>query len=129
MIQVTAAVIVKDSKILIAQRNEYGKLPLKWEFPGGKVEGNETCEECLQRELWEEFSINAVIGEYICTSKFNYDCYSIELIAFFVKWFDGEIKLANHSQVKWVSPSELDDFDFAPADIPIVNEVKRRLLK
>lgn len=127
MVEVAAGVIVKDSMVLIAQKGAGERLGLKWEFPGGKVEGGETPESCLRRELREEFSIDAAVGDYICTSKYDYGYISVELKAYFVRWPGGEIKLNEHRQIKWVKPSELGQYDFAPADIPIAAEVRKRL--
>lgn len=124
MIQVTAAVIIKDKKILIAKRKKGDRLAHKWEFPGGKIEPNETPEECLQRELLEEFDIKAEIGEYLCSSCFDYDHVSIELMAYKAQHLSGEFRLNDHDEIRWVLPSELDDFDFAEADKPIVEELK-----
>ena len=65
MKNVTAAILINDGKILIAKRGQRDKLPNKWEFPGGKVEEGETPEECLKREMYEEFQIEVVVGEYL----------------------------------------------------------------
>jgi 8-oxo-dGTP diphosphatase len=79
--RVTAAIMTNDEKIIIAKRKSTGNLPDKWEFPGGKVEINETPEQCLQRELKEEFDIDVSIGEYLGSSIYHYDHISIELMA------------------------------------------------
>jgi 8-oxo-dGTP diphosphatase len=68
MINVTAAIIERDGKILIAKRSSTSSLPNKWEFPGGKVEAGETTEECLARELWEEFNVEVTVGEFFTES-------------------------------------------------------------
>ncbi|WP_051275825.1 (deoxy)nucleoside triphosphate pyrophosphohydrolase [Desulfovirgula thermocuniculi] len=129
MVEVAAAVIVKNGRVLIAQRREDDKLPLKWEFPGGKVEAGETPEECLVREMREEFSIDISVGDCICASEFEYEHISVRLTGYFAEWLGGSLRPAEHRQIRWVLPSELDGIDFAPADVPIAEEVKRRLLQ
>lgn len=124
MREVTAAIILKDNKILIAQRALGQRMSGKWEFPGGKIELGETLEECLKREIFEELNIRIeVLGKY-GESVFNYDLGTIKLIAFSCQWVSGEITLNVHSKIKWVSGTEFDQYDFTPADIPFVESLK-----
>ena len=118
--QVTAAVIERGGKILIAQRRKGSALGGKWEFPGGKIEPGETAEACLKRELKEEFEIESEIGEFIIASKFRYCLVPIELLAYRAKHLSGEFKISEHEEIRWVDPSELGSYDFMPADKPIV---------
>jgi 8-oxo-dGTP diphosphatase len=118
--QVTAAVIEKDGKILVAQRRKGATLGGRWEFPGGKIEPGETAEECLRRELKEEFDIDSEIGKFIIASRFRYCLVPIELLAYRVKHLSGEFKVNEHEEIRWVLPSELSLYDFMPADKPIV---------
>ena len=120
MRQVTAAVLVKDGKILIAQRKLGDALAGKWEFPGGKLEPGETPEVCLCRELREEFGVDTKIGAFICSSKFEYKHLPIELLAYRAEHLSGEFKLNDHDRIEWVSPSELPNYDFCSADLPVV---------
>ncbi len=101
MTTVTCAIIEKERKILIARRAEVQKLAGKWEFPGGKVEVGESPEECLKRELEEEFGIQAEVGEFITSNKHHrgYDHISIELLAFHVKCISGEFTLSDPTGV------------------------------
>jgi len=125
MINVTAAIILKDGKVFIAKRSASSSLPYKWEFPGGKVEVGETPEDCLARELLEEFDIFATIGEFIAESIYHYQRRSIRLIAFRV-YTDQEIKTMNaHDDVRWVPIENLLDYDLAPADVPIAREISQ----
>lgn len=124
--QVTAAVIEKDGKILIAQRRKGRTLGGRWEFPGGKVEPGETPEECLKRELKEEFDIESEVGEFIIASRFRYCLVPIELFAYRVKHLSGEYKINDHEEIAWVEPSRLGSYDFMPADKPIVNLLSRK---
>ncbi len=118
--QVTAAVIEKDGKILIAQRRKGSTLGGRWEFPGGKIEPGETAEVCLKRELKEEFEIESEIGKFIIASQFRYCLVPIELLAYRVNHLSGDFKVNEHEEIRWVDPSELSSYDFMPADKPIV---------
>lgn len=120
MKQVTAAVIEKDGKILLAQRKAGDALAGKWEFPGGKIEPGETPEACLRRELMEEFGVDTKIGEFICASKFEYKHMPIELLAYRAEHLSGEFKLNDHDRIEWVAPADLVKYDFCSADIPVV---------
>jgi 8-oxo-dGTP diphosphatase len=123
--RVTAAILVNDEKIIIAKRKSTGRLPNKWEFPGGKIEINETPEQCLKRELKEEFDIDVSIGEYLGSSIYHYDHISIELMAYRTFWKSGRFKLKDHDDIAWISLEQLGEYDFAPADIPFVNKLRR----
>ena len=109
--KVIAGIIVKDNKILIAQRAKKDDLCGKWEFPGGKMEPEETEQECLKRELFEELSIEAEIGEYFCSINFEYHGIPMELLAYFVPSFSNECILYEHKEIKWVEKSELLFYD------------------
>lgn len=128
MKKVTAAIIINNGKILIAQRAENQKLAGKWEFPGGKIEPGETPEECLKREINEELGIDIEVNDFFDESTYKYDTGAIRLLAYKSRWIDGEYKLTVHSQIKWVKPHELENYEFAPADIPFVNKLKIELL-
>ena len=124
MTTVTCAIIEQNGKILIARRAAEQKLAGKWEFPGGKVEDGESPEECLERELEEEFGIQVEVGEFITSNKHHYDHISIELLAFRVKYISGEFTLTDHDKIEWVNPGELLDYDLAEADVPIARELE-----
>jgi 8-oxo-dGTP diphosphatase len=125
MLRVTCAIIEKNGKILCAQRSETMKLPLKWEFPGGKIEENESPEACLKREIREELGIEIDILEQLPSFKHRYSAnFSIELFPFRCKTLSEEIYLAEHKQIKWLSLGELKDLDWAEADVPIVKYIK-----
>ena len=121
MIDVTCAIIVSGDKILVAQRSEKMNLPLKWEFPGGKIELNETAENCLKREIKEELNLEIDLIEKLESQIYEYESYSINLIPFISKYLSGEIILNEHKCVKWLTKEELEDLDWAPADISILN--------
>ena len=126
MITVTAGILMQQGRVLICQRKRDGVFPLKWEFPGGKVEPGEDFQTCLARELREELAIEAEIGPEICRLHYTYpNGVAVHLVFFRVMSHTGE--LANHAfaQVRWVEPSQLTDFDFLEADRDLVAELAR----
>lgn len=120
---VTAGIIEKDGKILIAKRKKGKCLEAKWEFPGGKLEPLESPKECLKRELLEELSVETEIKDYVCSSIFYCGNNQIELMAFMVAFISGEINLVDHEDYRWVSIEEIEKFDFVEPDIPIVKKL------
>jgi 8-oxo-dGTP diphosphatase len=121
MKQVTAAVIEKDGLILLAQRKAGDTLGGKWEFPGGKLEPGETPQACLRRELMEEFGVDTEIGDFVCSSRFEYKHLPIELLVYRARHVAGEFKLNDHDRIEWVAPADLKNFDLSSADIPVVD--------
>ena len=128
MIKVIAAVLIREGRLLIAQRPASDALAGKWELPGGKLEPGETPEECLTREIAEELDIYVTVDGFCCSSDHQYVDRSIELIAYFVTFTRGDIQLKVHDQFAWVTSSEIASYDLAPADIPIIEELKRRAM-
>lgn len=124
MKEVTAAIILKDSRVLIAQRATGENLAGKWEFPGGKIEHGETPQECLKREISEELDVDIEVSDFFGESIYAYHSGTIKLMAFWCRWISGDFTLKVHSQIAWVNHHELDLYDFAPADIPLVEELK-----
>ena len=127
MITVTAAVIEKDAKIFAARRGPGKHLEGFWEFPGGKLEPDETPEQCLARELAEEFGIESRVGKFIGESIFDYGEKIIRLIAYQVEHLAGDFQLEDHDEIRWLSHKELDDIMWAPADVPLLEPVKKLL--
>ena len=125
MINVVAAVIKDENeKILITQRNFKKAQGGLWEFPGGKIEPNETRENAIIREIKEELDIDIEVKSYLSEKVFNYPEKDINLIALECKKISGEIRLLEHEDYKWVSKNELDNFQFAPADVFIVERIR-----
>ena len=124
MKEVTAAIILKDNRVLIAQRAPVDKLAGKWEFPGGKLELGETPQECLKREISEELDVKIEVSGFFGESIYAYHSGTIKLMAFWCKWISGDFTLEVHSQIAWVNHVELDLYDFAPADIPLMEKLK-----
>lgn len=122
MINVTCAIIYIDNKILVTQRSETMKLPLKWELPGGKLESNETEEACIKRELLEELNIEVELLKKLSHNIHDYGTFKVNLIPFVVQYISGEIQLVEHKTFKLLDKSELLNLDWAAADVPIVEE-------
>ncbi len=122
--EVTAAIMEKEGKIMIAKRKPDDHMAGKWEFPGGKVEAGESPRECLKRELKEELDIHVQVERFLGASVHHYSHVSIKLLAYHVLWKAGVLRAKAHDCIKWVSISRLDEYDFAPADIPFVEKLK-----
>lgn len=123
LIQVTCAIIRFDERILAVQRSESMSLPLKWEFPGGKIEPNESQEECIKREIREEISIEIDIVQRLNPTTHNYPTFSIDLIPFLANHTLGEIALKEHKRYLLLNKEELSQLDWADADLPIMQEM------
>lgn len=124
MIQVAAAIIQNEHGQLLIARKKTGKPQAGlWEFPGGKLEAGETPAECLKRELREERQIAIEPYAYFGTNDHRYGEKHIRLIAYKAHFIGGIFKLIDHDEVRWVKRDELDEYTFAPADVPFVNRL------
>lgn len=124
MIQVVCAVILKENKILIAQRSEKMKLPLKWEFPGGKLEEGEKEAQAIIREIKEELNIDILPLKRISSHIHDYGSFKINLIAYLCNYVKGDIELLEHQDFKFVHFENINDYDLAEADIPVIEKLK-----
>lgn len=122
-IQVTCAIIKSGAKVLAVQRSEKMKLPLKWEFPGGKIEPNETEEDCIKREIREELNIEIEVVKKLTPSIYEYSDFAIQLIPFIANHTSGAILLKEHKQFSYFEKEQLIQLDWAEADIPILEEL------
>lgn len=122
---VTAGVICCQEKILIAQRKHGKPQEYFWEFPGGKLEKGETLEQCLHREIWEEFHLDVNVDRFFMESAFDYETGSILLKVFWASCRNPDISwMDSHERIKWITPRELDEYEFAPADRPVAAALK-----
>jgi 8-oxo-dGTP diphosphatase len=120
---VTAAILIQGGKVFIGQRKAGKRHASLWEFPGGKVEQGETPQECLAREMREEFGVQVVVGASFGESVYHYDHGSIRLLAYLVDWTGGEMTPVDHQDCRWVPFTDLERYDFVPADIPFVQQL------
>ncbi|SFS82264.1 8-oxo-dGTP diphosphatase [Paenibacillus sp. 453mf] len=124
MIEVAAAIIEEtDGRMLIARRREGKSQAGLWEFPGGKIEVGESPELCLIRELQEEMNIKIEPYAFFAVNEHTYDTVTIRLIAYKARILGGTIQLSDHEEYKWVQAAELTQYQFAPADIPFVEQL------
>ena len=115
-IDVVAAIIKKENTYLIVQRNRGKYLGLKWEFPGGKVEPNESFQEALLREIHEELNIDINIHEKLAQEKYKDSEINIVLHYFLCSIKDGTIKLNEHEAMSWVDKKDFGKYDFVEGD-------------
>lgn len=125
-IHVTCAVIERDGLVLAAQRSAAMTLSLKWEFPGGKIDPDESAEECLRRELMEELGIGVAVGKALNSTTHSYPDCTVTLYPYICRIVSGEIVLHEHRAVRWLVPAELPDLDWAAADVPVVLEYLKK---
>lgn len=123
MKDVTAAVIFRNGKVFIARRAPGENSAGGWEFPGGKVEKDETPQECLRRELYEELGIKTEIGDFVMESIYEYPKGLIRLMAYRAEITEGEVKLSVHDACCWVTINELHRFGLLPADVPVADKL------
>jgi 8-oxo-dGTP diphosphatase len=120
IISVAAAILIHQGQILIARRAAGDRLAGFWEFPGGKLEADETPRSCLRRELHEEFGIHTRIGRFFDQTEYGDAHQTIRLLVYEAVIEHGDLQPRVHSAIRWVTPAEMHDYRFAPADRPIV---------
>jgi len=123
MVNVTAAIIRQNNKILICQRGAGGSCEYLWEFPGGKLESGETLEECIIRECKEELEIDIVVKNVFAESTYQYPDKEIAFTFFEADIVNGNLKANVHQDVRWIQMQELRNFKFCPADVMIVEKL------
>jgi len=119
---VTCAIISMDQGILVVQRSEKMELPLKWEFPGGKVELNESEEDCIHREIREELGIEIQLVSRLSKIQITNERASIQFVPFCANYISGEIQLLEHKQFQILPKDMLGNLDWAEADRIILKE-------
>ena len=125
-LHVTCAIIEKDGAVLATQRSAAMSLPLKWEFPGGKIRPNELPTDCLRRELVEELGLNINIGAALPPHTHCYQTVTVTLYPFICTIESGEITLHEHAAFAWLPPEELHALDWAEADLPVIDDYQRQ---
>jgi 8-oxo-dGTP diphosphatase len=124
MKRVVAALIFRDDRVLVCQRTRHQTMPLKWEFPGGKIESGEQPRDALRRELEEELGIDAIIGEEVARIRHEYrNGAAVELRFYTVREYRGEIENRIFKDMRWAERSDLAAFDFLEADLGLVQNL------
>ena len=124
MKRVVAGLIVKDGKLLVCQRTRHQTMPLKWEFPGGKIEEGEQPRDALRRELEEELGILATVGDEVRRIQHEYpNGGMVELRFFIVRAYQRELENRIFKDMQWADPKDLPKFDFLEADVLLVSEL------
>jgi 8-oxo-dGTP diphosphatase len=119
-LHVTCAIIEQNGLVLAAQRSRTMAMPLKWEFPGGKIKPGETPEHCLKREIAEELSIQMAVLHALPRVSHTYPTFTITLYPFVCTIASGTINLHEHAAVTWLPKEDLVALDWAEADLPVL---------
>jgi 8-oxo-dGTP diphosphatase len=122
---VACAIIEQSGKVLATQRSESMSLPLKWEFPGGKIKDGESASACLKRELREELGIDVSVGPPLAPTTHRYRAFTVTLYPFRCRVVAGDITLHEHAALVWLLPAELHTLDWAEADLPVIDQYRR----
>jgi len=126
MKRVVAALIWQDGKILVCQRTRHQTMPLKWEFPGGKIEDGEQPRDALRRELEEELGIAAVVGDEVARIRHQYpNGTAVELRFFDVREYSGALENRIFREIVWANPADLPSYDFLEADLQLVSNLAK----
>ena len=125
-IKVVAAIIVENNKIFATQRG-YGDFKGGWEFPGGKIEAGELLQEALVREIREELDTEIEVGDLIDTIEYDYPNFHLSMECYWAKVTSGDLVLKEHAAAKWLTRDELDSVEWLPADITLIDKIKKLL--
>ncbi len=128
-IHVVAAIIRDTNKngepIIFATQRGYGDFKGGWEFPGGKIEEGETPREALQREIMEELNTEIKVGELVDTIEYDYPAFHLSMACFWAEVISGDLVLKEHEAAKWLTKEELDSVEWLPADVTLIERLKR----
>ena len=124
--EVVAAVILHEGRIFATQR-EYGEWKDWWEFPGGKMESGETPEEALVREIREELSAEISVDGFLCTVEYDYPAFHLTMHCYLCSLVTEALHLNEHEAAKWLGKNELDSVKWLPADLMLIEDVKRKI--
>lgn len=124
MVEVVAALIWRDGKFMICQRPEHKSRGLLWEFVGGKVEAGETKADALVRECREELDVTLSVGDVFMDVVHEYPDITVHLTLFCATVSEGEPKKLEHNDIQWITPAEISDYEFCPADVEILAKIR-----
>ena len=125
MVEVVAALIRQNDKFLICQRPAHKARGLLWEFVGGKVEPDETKKQALIRECKEELAITVSVGNVFMDVLHEYPDLTVHLTLFHASIAEGAPQMLEHNDIRWITPREIDQYDFCPADEVILERLKQ----
>ena len=126
-IEVVAAVICKDGKIFATQRG-YGEWKDWWEFPGGKVEPEETHTDALKREIREELDTEIEVGDLLTAVEYDYPNFHLTMHCYICSVINGQLLLREHEDARWLASDEMESVKWLPADLKVINILSTKLL-
>lgn len=127
LIKVTGAAILEANHVFAVQRSEDMTLTNYWEFPGGKIEANESKEDAIIREIKEELEVDIQIIDYIDTAEYDYDFGTVRLHLFTAEIVNGDLTLNEHKDFQWIPFGKLTEIDWAPVDVPLAKTLQEKL--
>ena len=127
-VRVVAAVIREGDRIFATQRG-YGEYKDGWEFPGGKIEEGETPQEALKREIFEELDTEIAVGNLIKTIEYDYPTFQLSMDCFWATVKSGHLELKEAEAARWLGKDELDEVEWLPADLELVDKTRESLAK
>lgn len=128
VIKVVAAIMIHNGRVFATQRG-YGEFKDGWEFPGGKVEPEETPQEALVREIKEELNTVIEVGELLDTVEYDYPEFHLSMDCFICKVKAGDLELKEHEDARWLTTETLDSVDWLPADLGLIQKIKKYILE
>ncbi len=124
VVKVVAAIIAQEGRIFATQRG-YGEFKDGWEFPGGKIEEGETPQQALVREIQEELDTEVEVGDLLGTVEYDYPTFHLSMQCFLCRIKSGRLNLKEHEAARWLAEDELDSVDWLPADIEVLEWIRR----
>ena len=124
VVKVVAAIIAEEGRIFATQRG-YGEFKDGWEFPGGKIEEGETPQQALVRESQEELDTEVEVGDLLGTVEYDYPTFHLSMQCFLCRIKSGSLNLKEHEAARWLAEDELDSVDWLPADIEVLEWIRR----
>ena len=126
VVKVVAAIIAQEGRIFATQRG-YGEFKDGWEFPGGKIEEGETPQQALVREIQEELDTEVEVGDLLGTVEYDYPTFHLSMQCFLCRIKSGRLNLKEHEAARWLAEDELDSVDWLPADIEVLDWIRRKI--
>ena len=126
-IEVVAAIIHDAEGRIFATQRGYGEFKDGWEFPGGKMEAGETPEEALRREIWEELETRIEVERLVETVEYDYPQFHLTMHCYLCRVVSGRLELKEHEAARWLTKDKLNEVDWLPADLQIIDKLKKYL--